>query len=123
VRLYTRNGNDFSHRFPLVVAAIAALPVRSCLIDGEAIVKRRAGAGMSSGRCRSPYNNIAEAMENSSESKHRTSLRGSSSTGKIWLSMQPHPEVDDRPRRSRLPQLFRKERLSADVSHQAPLSE
>jgi hypothetical protein len=38
VRLYTRNGNDFSKRFPLVVAAIAALPARSCLIDGEVIV-------------------------------------------------------------------------------------
>jgi ATP-dependent DNA ligase len=26
VRLYTRNGNDFTERFPLVVAAIAVLP-------------------------------------------------------------------------------------------------
>jgi hypothetical protein len=38
VRLYTRNGNDFTKRFPLVVAAVATLPVHSCLIDGEAIV-------------------------------------------------------------------------------------
>jgi ATP-dependent DNA ligase len=39
VRLITRNGNDFTRRFPLAVAAVAALPVRrSCLIDGEAIV-------------------------------------------------------------------------------------
>jgi bifunctional non-homologous end joining protein LigD len=38
VRLYTRYGHDFADRFPLIVAAIAALPVRSCLIDGEAIV-------------------------------------------------------------------------------------
>jgi hypothetical protein len=37
VRLITRNGNDFTKRFPLVVAAVAALPGRSCLIDGEAI--------------------------------------------------------------------------------------
>jgi bifunctional non-homologous end joining protein LigD len=37
VRLYTRNGYDFSKRFPLVVAAVAALPARSCLIEGEAI--------------------------------------------------------------------------------------
>jgi hypothetical protein len=34
VHLITRNGNDFSKRFPLVVVAIATLPVRSCLIDG-----------------------------------------------------------------------------------------
>jgi hypothetical protein len=32
VRLHTRNGNDFSQRFPLVVAAVAALPARACLI-------------------------------------------------------------------------------------------
>ncbi len=37
VRLITRNGYDFSERFPLIVAAIAALPARSCAVDGEAI--------------------------------------------------------------------------------------
>jgi ATP-dependent DNA ligase len=43
VRLYTRNGNDFSKRFLLVVASVMALPVRSCLIDGEVIVTDEAG--------------------------------------------------------------------------------
>jgi bifunctional non-homologous end joining protein LigD len=38
VRLITRHGNDFTSRFPLVVAAVTALPARSFLIDGEAIV-------------------------------------------------------------------------------------
>ena len=38
VRLFTRNGNDFTARFPLAVAAITALPAHSFLIDGEAIV-------------------------------------------------------------------------------------
>jgi hypothetical protein len=38
VRLITRNGNDFSHRFPFIEMAVKSLPVRSCLIDGEAIV-------------------------------------------------------------------------------------
>ena len=38
VRLLTRNGNDLGDRFPLAAAAIEALPVRSCVIDGEAIV-------------------------------------------------------------------------------------
>ncbi len=37
VRLITRNGHDFSGRFPLIVTAIAALPARSCVLDGEAI--------------------------------------------------------------------------------------
>jgi len=38
VRLFTRNGYDFAARFPKIVAAVERLPVRSCLIDGEAIV-------------------------------------------------------------------------------------
>ena len=38
VRLFTRNGNDFSSRFPFIAMAVSKLPVRSCLIDGEAIV-------------------------------------------------------------------------------------
>jgi bifunctional non-homologous end joining protein LigD len=38
VRLFTRNGNDWSELFPAVVAAVSALEARSCLIDGEAAV-------------------------------------------------------------------------------------
>jgi bifunctional non-homologous end joining protein LigD len=38
IRLVTRNGYDFADRFPLVTAAIEELPVKSCIIDGEAIV-------------------------------------------------------------------------------------
>jgi bifunctional non-homologous end joining protein LigD len=38
VRLITRNGHDLANRFPLAEAAIEALPVRSCVVDGEAIV-------------------------------------------------------------------------------------
>ncbi len=38
VRLFTRNGNDFTARFPLAAAAVAALPGRAFLLDGEAIV-------------------------------------------------------------------------------------
>src|SRR5262245_24293341 len=37
VRLLTRNGIDWSGRFPLIVQAVGALRARSCLIDGEAI--------------------------------------------------------------------------------------
>jgi bifunctional non-homologous end joining protein LigD len=37
VRLYTRNGRDFTHRFSLIVDAIAGLRSRSCIIDGEAV--------------------------------------------------------------------------------------
>jgi bifunctional non-homologous end joining protein LigD len=38
VRLLTRNGHDVAGRFPMAAAAVAALPARACLIDGEAIV-------------------------------------------------------------------------------------
>jgi ATP-dependent DNA ligase len=38
VRLITRNGHDLADRFPLAAEAIEALPVRSCVVDGEAIV-------------------------------------------------------------------------------------
>jgi ATP-dependent DNA ligase len=37
VRLVTRNGSDVSQRFPQIVAAIAVLPVRSCLIDVQGV--------------------------------------------------------------------------------------
>jgi ATP-dependent DNA ligase len=43
VRLITRNGNDFTTRFPLAVAAVASLPANSFLIDGEAIVTNAKG--------------------------------------------------------------------------------
>jgi bifunctional non-homologous end joining protein LigD len=38
VRLFTRHGHDFTTRFPLAAAAVAALPAHSFLIDGEAIL-------------------------------------------------------------------------------------
>jgi ATP-dependent DNA ligase len=37
VRLYSRPGNDFTGRFPLIVEALAWLSARSCIIDGEAV--------------------------------------------------------------------------------------
>ena len=43
VRLITRNGHDFSGRFPLIVAAVAAVPARSCVLDGEAIACDKKG--------------------------------------------------------------------------------
>jgi len=38
VRLFSRNGHNFADRFPLIAEAVEALPVRSCVLDGEAIV-------------------------------------------------------------------------------------
>jgi len=43
VRLITRAGNDFSSRFPFIAMGVGKLPVRSYLIDGEAIVTNSDG--------------------------------------------------------------------------------
>ena len=37
IRLLTRNGHDWSPRYPLIVEAVNRLEARSCLIDGEAV--------------------------------------------------------------------------------------
>jgi len=37
VGLYSRPGNDLTHRFPLIVETLARLRSRSCIIDGEAV--------------------------------------------------------------------------------------
>jgi ATP-dependent DNA ligase len=41
VRLYSRPGNDLTHRFPLIVDALSRLRSRSCIIDGEAVCATR----------------------------------------------------------------------------------
>ena len=43
VKLYSRPGNDLTKRFPLIVEAMARLPPRSCIIDGEAVACREDG--------------------------------------------------------------------------------
>jgi bifunctional non-homologous end joining protein LigD len=43
VRLFTRNGYDFAARFPKIAATVESLPVRSCVLDGEAIVVDECG--------------------------------------------------------------------------------
>ena len=37
VKLYSRPGNDFTRRFPLIIEALARLRSLSCIIDGEAV--------------------------------------------------------------------------------------
>jgi bifunctional non-homologous end joining protein LigD len=43
IRLLTRNGNDFTARYPLIVEAVNALPVQSCVVDGEAVACDESG--------------------------------------------------------------------------------
>src|SRR3954447_18671004 len=42
-RAFTRRGFDWSAKYPQLVDAAAALPVKSAIIDGEAIVMNKAG--------------------------------------------------------------------------------
>ncbi len=43
VTLYTRNGLDWSKRFPNICSGLASLPVKSAIIDGEAVVEDENG--------------------------------------------------------------------------------
>ena len=43
VRLITRNGKDWTHRFPEVARALAPLPVDSALLDGEVVAMGKDG--------------------------------------------------------------------------------
>jgi bifunctional non-homologous end joining protein LigD len=44
VQLYTRNGNDWTHKLPAVRDAVAKLPLRSGWLDGELVVPGPSGA-------------------------------------------------------------------------------
>src|SRR6476660_7032990 len=44
VRVFTRNGHDWSDRYPSIVRAAADLRCQSAIIDGEAIVQNGDGA-------------------------------------------------------------------------------
>src|SRR5262245_25322475 len=48
VRLLTRNGHDWSDRYPAIVEAVNRLKARSCLIDGEAVACDENGLACSS---------------------------------------------------------------------------
>jgi bifunctional non-homologous end joining protein LigD len=43
VRLFTRNGHDWTERFPLIVEALNTLKATTCLIDGEAVTCNETG--------------------------------------------------------------------------------
>lgn len=46
IQVLTRNGHDWTARFPLLVAAAEAIKARSFLIDGEAVVCDESGMAM-----------------------------------------------------------------------------
>ncbi|ARQ56911.1 ATP-dependent DNA ligase protein [Rhizobium sp. Kim5] len=54
VRIITRGGHDWTHRFPTILAAAKALPVGTAILDGEAVVLDEMG--------RSDFNALQQAL-------------------------------------------------------------
>ena len=46
MRLFTRRGYDWTARYPLIREAVAAIPVRSVVLDGEAVYCGDAGVSV-----------------------------------------------------------------------------
>jgi bifunctional non-homologous end joining protein LigD len=59
VRLISRNGHDFTQRFPLAVDAVARLPAHSFLLDGEAIVTNDRGLAVFELICHQRHGHVA----------------------------------------------------------------
>jgi bifunctional non-homologous end joining protein LigD len=58
-RIKTRNGLDWTKRFPGIAAAVAGLPVSSAILDGEAVVEDENGA--------SSFAALQQALSNTSD--------------------------------------------------------
>jgi ATP-dependent DNA ligase len=67
VRLYSRPGNDLTHRFPLIVEALSRLRSRSCIIDGEAVACDDNGVAS--------FDLIRHIIDQLTETKSNTELR------------------------------------------------
>ena len=67
VRVFSRNGHDWSDRYPSIVRAAANLHCQSAIIDGEAIVQDGDGASnfeaLSSAMRRQPHSIILYAFD------------------------------------------------------------
>ena len=67
VRVFSRNGHDWSDRYPSIVRAAASLRCKSAIIDGEAIVQNGNGASdfeaLSSAMRRQPHSIILYAFD------------------------------------------------------------
>ena len=111
VRLISRNGNDVTSRFPLIATAVAALPARSCLIDGEAIVRDKTGLAVFD--LIRGYRSIASAvlcafdlLELDGEDLRRKPIESRKSTLNNLLRRQPSGIVYNQHYKARVRQYF-----------------
>lgn len=65
-RLLTRTGLDWTEKFPTIATALAALPLKTAILDGEAIVNDAAGA--------SDFSLLQEALSDADEGAIRFAL-------------------------------------------------
>ena len=98
VRLFSRNGRDLTYRFPLIASAVAALPVSTCLIDGEAIICDDNGLSTFD-LIRNPRRgNIAtlrafDILELKSEDIRNWPIEDRKAVLKMLLQQAPHPGI------------------------------
>ncbi len=69
MRLLTRKGLDWTGRFPNIAAAVAGLPARTALIDGEIVIEE---------------NGIANFFRTAGGAQGRRARDGSSTTSSIF---------------------------------------
>jgi bifunctional non-homologous end joining protein LigD len=96
VRLISRHGNDFTARFPLAAAAVASLPARSFLIDGEAIVTDAKGLAVFDLIRRQRHSGDAVLISFDLIELEGEDLRGSPieyRKGKLAKLVRPHPGI------------------------------
>ncbi len=63
VVIRTRRGLDWTARFPTIAEAVAALPVKSAIFDGEAVVEDRGGI--------SDFAKLQDALKSGRQRQHR----------------------------------------------------
>src|SRR5262245_34604929 len=89
VRLFTRNGIDWSDRFPLIAEAAGALVARSFLIDGEAVACD--GASGLNLRSRRAHSHAPRARQDApmSNKKHVALLKKGVAAWNKWREEKP----------------------------------
>jgi hypothetical protein len=96
VRLFTRNGHDWTGRFPLIARATLSLKARSCLIDGEAVACD--GDRVETPWLALPLRSVAALDQEQESAASGSEAGGWGRLGKGALAVSVAPENGDRNR-------------------------